>query len=150
MPQLYSKMYRCVQMCITFVPQVLLVDVQQDATVAATHHQQGDDVQRGEVKHVVKRLLPAAAEAAVSRTLSEVDGLHPDRLEDKELQDETQSLSVHPAAGEDESIQRSGFEDGSSLLTTMQRFPLFTFHQLLFNSTFSGFAQVLNVKSENE
>lgn len=72
-------------MCVTFVPQVLQVDVQQDAAVAAAHHQQGDDVQRDEVKHVVKRLLPAVDEAAVSHTLSEVDGLHPDRSEDKQL-----------------------------------------------------------------
>lgn len=62
------------------------MDVQQDAAVAAAHHQQGDDVQRGEVEHVVNCFLPAAAEAAVSRTLSEVDGLHPDCPEDKQLQ----------------------------------------------------------------
>lgn len=84
-------MYR---LCITFVPQVLLVDVQQDAAVAAAHHQQGDNVQRDEVKHVVKRLLPVVAEAAMSCTLSKVDSLHPDRSEDKQLQDETQSLAV--------------------------------------------------------
>ncbi len=60
-------------MCVTFVPQVLQVDVQQDAAVAAAHHQQGDDVQCGEVEHVVHSFLPAAAEAAVSRTLCEVN-----------------------------------------------------------------------------
>ncbi|XP_036067111.1 immunoglobulin superfamily DCC subclass member 3-like, partial [Oryzias melastigma] len=49
---------------VTFVPQVLLVDVQQDATVAAAHHQQGDNVQSDEVEHVVNRFLPAVTEAA--------------------------------------------------------------------------------------
>lgn len=62
------------------------MDVQQDAAVAVAHHQQGDDVQRGEVEHVVHGFLPAAAEAAVSGTLSEVHGLHPDRPEDEELE----------------------------------------------------------------
>lgn len=71
---------------------MLLVDMQQDAAVAAAHHQQGDHIQRDKVKHVVKRLLPAVAEAAVSCTLSEVDGLHPNRSEDKQLYNETQSL----------------------------------------------------------
>lgn len=62
------------------------MDVQQDAAVAAAHHQQGDDVKCGEVEHVVGGFLPAAAEAAVSCALSEVDALHPDRPEDKQLQ----------------------------------------------------------------
>lgn len=61
------------------------MDVQQDAAVTAAHHQQGDDVQRGEVEHVVDGFLPAAAEAAVGRTLSEVGRLHADRSEDEQL-----------------------------------------------------------------
>lgn len=64
---------------------MLLVDVQKDAAVAAAHHQQGDDVQCGEVEHVVNRLLPAVAKAAMSCTLSEVDSLNPDRSEDEQL-----------------------------------------------------------------
>lgn len=82
------------QVCLTFVSQVLQVDVQQDAAVAAAHHQQGDDVQRDEVKHVVNSFLPAVAEAAVSGTLSEVHGLHPDRPEDKQLQGDRQRIQV--------------------------------------------------------
>lgn len=62
------------------------MDVQQDAAVAAAHHQQGEDVQREEVTHVVERFLPAAAEAAVGGALSEVCSLHPDGPEDEELQ----------------------------------------------------------------
>ena len=81
-------------MCLTSVPQVLQVYVQQDAAVAAAHHQQGDDVQRGEVEHVVQRFLPAAAEAAMSRTLSEVHGLHPDCPEDKQLQGDTCQILI--------------------------------------------------------
>lgn len=76
-----------VHRCVTFVSQVLLVDVQQDAAVAAAHHQQGDDIQRGEVKHVVNSFLPAAAEATVRCTLSEVHRVHPDGPEDKQLMD---------------------------------------------------------------
>lgn len=60
--------------------------MQQDAAVAAAHDQQGDDVQRDEMEHVVERFLPAAAEAAVSDALGEVCGLHPDGPEDEELQ----------------------------------------------------------------
>lgn len=75
-------------MC-TFVSQVLQVDVQQDAAVAAAHHQQGDDVQRGEVEHVVGGFLPVLPEAAVRRALGEVHGLHPDGSEDEELQGHT-------------------------------------------------------------
>ena len=81
-------------MCLTSVPQVLQVYVQQDAAVTAAHHQQGDDVQRGEVEHVVQRFLPAAAEAAVSRTLSEVHSLHPDRPEDKQLQADKRQILI--------------------------------------------------------
>lgn len=79
--------FRCVtgvvHRCVTFVSQVLLVDVQQDVAVAAAHHQQGDDIQRGKVKHVVNSFLPAATEATVRRTLSEVHRVHPDGPEDK-------------------------------------------------------------------
>jgi len=71
--------------CLTPASPVLQVDVQQDAAVAAAHGQQGEHVQRAEVDHVVGRLLPAAAEAAVRRTLSEVHGLHPHRPEHQEL-----------------------------------------------------------------
>lgn len=61
------------------------MDVQQDAAVAAAHHQQGDNIQRNEVKHVVDSFLPAAAETAMSGTLSEVCSLHSDSPEDEEL-----------------------------------------------------------------
>lgn len=61
------------------------MDVQQDAAITAAHHQQGHDVQRGEVEHVVDGFLPAAAKAAVGRTLSEVGRLHADRSEDEQL-----------------------------------------------------------------
>lgn len=88
----FSRTYRCKQMCLTFVPQVLQVDVQQDAAVAAAHHQQGDDVQRREVEHVVRGFLPAVAEAAVSGALGEVHGLHPDRPEDKQLEGDRQNI----------------------------------------------------------
>lgn len=49
-----------------------MVDVQQDATVAAAHDQQGHHVQSDEVEHVVDSLLPVMAEAAMRHTLSEV------------------------------------------------------------------------------
>lgn len=81
-----TKMF---QLCLTFLPHVLLVDVEQNAAVAAAHHQQGDNIQREEVEHVVDRLLPAAAEAPVSCTLSEVHGLHSDGPEDDELGGQT-------------------------------------------------------------
>lgn len=84
-----------VQRCVTFVPQVLLVDVQQDAAVAATHHQQGDDIQRGEMEHVVNGFLPAAAEAAVRRALSEVHRVHCDGPEDKQLRDRGMLFRPH-------------------------------------------------------
>lgn len=64
---------------------MLQVDVQQDAAVAAAHHQQGEHVECGEVEHVVGGLLPAAGEAAVSGALGEVGRLHPDSSEDEEL-----------------------------------------------------------------
>lgn len=62
------------------------MDVQQDAAVTAAHHQQGDNIQRGEVEHVVDGFLPAAAEAAMGHTLSEVGCLHADCSEDEQLQ----------------------------------------------------------------
>lgn len=65
---------------------MLQVNVQQDAAVAAAHHQQGEHVERGEVEHVVGGLLPAAGEAAVGGALGEVGCLHPDRSEDEELE----------------------------------------------------------------
>lgn len=71
---------------LTSVPQVLQVDVQQDAAVAAAHHQQGEHVECGEVEHVVDGLLPAAAEAPMGGTLGKVGRLHPDRSEDEELE----------------------------------------------------------------
>lgn len=74
------------EVAFTFVFQVLQVDVQQDVAVAAAHYQQGDNIQRDEVKHVVESFLPAATEAAMSGTLSEVCRLHPDSPEDDELQ----------------------------------------------------------------
>lgn len=61
------------------------MDVQENAAVAAAHHQQGEHVERGEVEHVVDGLLPAAGEAAMGGTLGEVGCLHPDRSEDEEL-----------------------------------------------------------------
>lgn len=61
--------------------------MQQDAAVTAAHHQQRDDVQRDEVKHVVNCFLPAMTEAAMRRTLSEVHQVHLDSPEDEELQE---------------------------------------------------------------
>lgn len=75
----------------TFFSQVLQVDVQQDAAVAAAHHQQGDDVQCGEVEHVVHGFLPSVAEAAMSRALSEIHSLHPDGSEDEQLAEDRRS-----------------------------------------------------------
>lgn len=66
--------------------------MQQDAAVAAAHHQQGEHVERDEVEHVVERFLPAAAEAAMSGALSEVCSLHPDGPEDEELQTRRETL----------------------------------------------------------
>lgn len=79
------------QVCLTFFSQVLQVDVQQDAAVAAAHHQQGDNVQCGEVEHVVHGFLPSVAEAAMSRTLSEIHSLHPDGSEDEQLVEDRRS-----------------------------------------------------------
>lgn len=63
----------------------LTLDVQQDAAVAPHHDQQGADVQRAEMEHVVERLLPAARETAVSRTLREVHVLRLTHTEQKQL-----------------------------------------------------------------
>lgn len=87
-PQVLQVCVRCVFRCVTFVAQVLQVYVQQDAAVAAAHDQQGEHVERGEVEHVENCFLPAAAEAAVSRTLSEVSALYLHGPEDEELQEE--------------------------------------------------------------
>lgn len=60
--------------------------MQENAAVAAAHHQEGDHIQCDEMEHVVDGFLPAAAEASMSRTLSEVHILHPDGLEDEQLE----------------------------------------------------------------
>lgn len=59
--------------------------MQENAAVAAAHHQEGDHIQCDEVKHVVDGFLPAAVEASMSCTLSEVHILHSDGLEDEQL-----------------------------------------------------------------
>lgn len=65
---------------------MLLVDLDQDAGVAAAHDQQGDDVERDKVEHIVERFLPAVPEAAVSCTLREVHAMCSHRPKDKELE----------------------------------------------------------------
>lgn len=74
---------------------MLQVDVQQDAAVAAAHHQQGEHIERSEVEHVVGGLLPVAGEAAVGGALGEVGRLHPDCSEDEELEGAKRAESGH-------------------------------------------------------
>lgn len=63
----------------------LSVDLDEDAGVTAAHDQQGNHVQRHEMKHVVRRLLPALVETAVRDALSEVLALRFDGPEDEQL-----------------------------------------------------------------
>jgi len=79
----------CERACATFVLLVLPVDVDQDQGVAAGHGQQGDDIERDKVEHVVEGLLPALGEAAVRNTLCEVDPVRLHRPEYKQLGDKT-------------------------------------------------------------
>lgn len=74
---------------------MLQVNVEQDAAVAAAHHQQGEHVERREVEHVVGGLLPVAGEAAVGGALGEVGLLHPDCPEDEELKGAKWAESGH-------------------------------------------------------
>lgn len=69
----------------TFAFVDLSVDLNQDSDVAAGHDQQGDDVERDEMKHVVDGLMPALPEATMGDALSEVYTLGLDCPEDKEL-----------------------------------------------------------------
>ena len=77
----------CVLVCATFVLLVLSVDVDKDSGVAAGHDQQGDDIERDKVEHVVEGLLPAPGEAAVCNALREVHPLRLQRPEYKQLED---------------------------------------------------------------
>lgn len=71
----------------------LSVDLDEDAGVTAAHDQQRNHVQRHEMKHVVRRLVPALVETPVCDTLSEVHALRFDRPEDEQLQEEERWMS---------------------------------------------------------
>jgi len=72
----------------TFSLGHLPVDLDEDAGVAEGHDQQGEDVQRHKVEHVVGRLLPRVPEAPVSHTLREVHAVGFNGAKDEQLEAE--------------------------------------------------------------